>query len=51
MGLRMKFNLVLLAVFAIGLGVTGYVSYDLLHKGTSINSPEVLSSLSHPKTL
>ena len=32
MGLRMKFNLVLLAVFAIGLGVTGFVSYDLLHK-------------------
>jgi HAMP domain-containing protein len=32
MGLRMKFNLVLLAVFALGLGVTGYVSYDLLHK-------------------
>lgn len=32
MGLRMKFNLVLLAVFAIGLGVTGYVSYNLLHK-------------------
>jgi protein-histidine pros-kinase len=32
MGLRMKFNLVLLAVFALGLGVSGYISYDLLHK-------------------
>jgi len=28
----MKFNLVLLAVFAVGLAVTGYISYDLLHK-------------------
>jgi len=32
MGLRLKFNLVLLVVFVLGLGVTGYVSYDLLHK-------------------
>ena len=32
MGLRLKFNLVLLMVFALGLGVTGYISYDLLHK-------------------
>jgi protein-histidine pros-kinase len=32
MGLRLKFNLVLLVVFALGLGVTGYVSHDLLHK-------------------
>ena len=32
MGLRLKFNLVLLAVFVIGLGVTGYVSYELLHR-------------------
>jgi len=32
MGLRLKFNLVLIAVFAIGLGVTGYVSYELLHR-------------------
>ena len=32
MGLRLKFNLVMLVVFALGLGVTGYVSYDLLHK-------------------
>src|SRR6266478_7420004 len=32
MGLRLKFNLVLLAVFVTGLGVTGYVSYELLHK-------------------
>lgn len=32
MGLRMKFNLVLLAVFALGLGVTGTISYQLLHK-------------------
>ena len=32
MGLRLKFNLVLLAVFVTGLGATGYVSYDLLHK-------------------
>lgn len=32
MGLRLKFNLVLLFVFMLGLGVSGYVSYDLLHK-------------------
>ena len=32
MGLRLKFNLVLLVVFALGLGVTGYISYDLLRK-------------------
>jgi len=32
MGLRLKFNLVLLVVFALGLGVTGYLSYDLLHR-------------------
>lgn len=32
MGLRTKFNLVLLIVFAMGLGVTGYVSYNLLQK-------------------
>jgi len=32
MGLRLKFNLVLFLVFVLGLGVSGYVSYDLLHK-------------------
>lgn len=32
MGLRLKFNLVLLVVFALGLGVSGYVSYDLLRR-------------------
>jgi methyl-accepting chemotaxis protein len=32
MGLRLKFNLVMLAVFVIGLGVTGYLSYELLHR-------------------
>jgi len=32
MGLRLKFNLVLLAVFVAGLAVTGYVSYELLHR-------------------
>ena len=32
MGLRLKFNLVLLMVFVIGLGVTGYISYELLHR-------------------
>ncbi len=32
MGLRLKFNLVLLVVFILGLVVSGYVSYDLLHK-------------------
>ena len=32
MGLRLKFNLVLLVVFTLGLAVTGYVSYDLLHR-------------------
>lgn len=32
MGLRTKFNLVLLFVFAIGLGVSGYVSYNLLQQ-------------------
>lgn len=30
MGLRMKFNLVLLAVFLLGFGVTGWISYGLL---------------------
>src|SRR4026209_1561054 len=32
MGLRLKFNLVLIVVFVIGLGVAGFMSYDLLHK-------------------
>jgi HAMP domain-containing protein len=32
MGLRLKFNLVLVVIFLLGLGVTGYQSYDLLHK-------------------
>lgn len=32
MGLRLKFNLVLSLVFALGLAVSGYVSYGLLHK-------------------
>src|SRR6195256_5221859 len=32
MGLRLKFNLVLIAVFMIGLGGTGFVSYELLHQ-------------------
>jgi protein-histidine pros-kinase len=32
MGLRLKFNLVLIAVFVVGLGVTGYISYELLHR-------------------
>lgn len=30
MGLRLKFNLVLFVVFLLGLGVSGYVSYNLL---------------------
>ena len=32
MGLRLKFNLVLMAVFIVGLGVTGYISYELLQR-------------------
>jgi HAMP domain-containing protein len=32
MGLRLKFNMVLLLVFMVGLGATGYVSYELLHR-------------------
>lgn len=32
MGLRLKFNLVLLFVFALGLVVSGYISHDLLHR-------------------
>jgi protein-histidine pros-kinase len=32
MGLRLKFNLVLFFVFVLGLAVSGYVSYDLLHR-------------------
>jgi protein-histidine pros-kinase len=32
MGLRLKFNLVLALVFLLGLAVSGYVSYNLLHK-------------------
>ena len=32
MGLRLKFNLVLLCVFVAGLSISGYVSYTLLQK-------------------
>ena len=32
MGLRLKFNLALLFVFALGFAVSGYLSYSLLHK-------------------
>lgn len=32
MGLRLKFNIVLLVVFVVGLGATGYISYELLHR-------------------
>lgn len=32
MGLRLKFNIVLLAVFVIGIGVSGLVSWNLLHQ-------------------
>ena len=32
MGLRLKFNLVLLLVFLLGLGTSGYISYELLQK-------------------
>jgi protein-histidine pros-kinase len=32
LGLRLQFNLVLLAVFALGLGATGYIAYDQLHR-------------------
>ena len=32
MGLRLKFNLMLLLVFAVGLGITGFISYELLHR-------------------
>ena len=32
MGLRLKFNLVMLVVFAAGLVGTGYLSYELLHR-------------------
>ena len=32
MGLRLKFNLVLLVVFLLGLGISGTVSYELLHR-------------------
>ncbi|MBI1397855.1 MAG: DUF3365 domain-containing protein [Betaproteobacteria bacterium] len=32
MGLRLKFNVVLLVVFALGLGISGTVSYRLLHR-------------------
>ena len=32
MGLRLKFNLVLLVVFVLGLGVTAYISWTLLQK-------------------
>lgn len=31
MGLRLKFNLVLLAVFAVGFAVSGVISWNLLH--------------------
>ena len=32
MGLRLKFNLVLFLVFVLGLAVSGWVTFDLLHK-------------------
>jgi HAMP domain-containing protein len=32
MGLRLKFNLVLIGVFVIGLAVSGYTSYELLRR-------------------
>ena len=32
MGLRLKFNLVLLVVFLLGLGISGTISYELLHR-------------------
>jgi protein-histidine pros-kinase len=32
MGLRLRLNLALLAVFALGLGASGYVSYEVLRK-------------------
>jgi HAMP domain-containing protein len=32
MGLRLKFNLVMFLVFVLGLGFTGYLSYELLHR-------------------
>jgi len=32
MGLRLKFNLALLFVFVLGFAVSGYLSYNLLHK-------------------
>ena len=32
MGLRLKFNLVLLVMFSLGLGVSAYVSYELLQR-------------------
>lgn len=32
MGLRLKFNLVLVLVFAIGLAASGHISYNLLHE-------------------
>jgi uncharacterized protein DUF3365/putative zinc finger protein len=32
LGLRLQFNLALLAVFALGLGATGTLAYEVLHK-------------------
>jgi len=32
MGLRTKFNLALIVVFAVGLGLTGFVSYQMLQR-------------------
>jgi hypothetical protein len=32
MGLRLKFNLVMLIVFALGFAVSGYLTYNLLHR-------------------
>ena len=32
MGLRLKFNLVLFVVFLLGLGISGYISYELLQR-------------------
>jgi len=32
MGLRLKFNLVLLVMFSLGLGTSAYISYQLLQR-------------------
>ena len=54
MGLRLKFNLVLLLVFLVGLGVAGWISRELLHpqragRGRAERRPDDGGRARHPR--